>query len=272
MFEHWRKRLRAYAEKDGRGYPDWAVRYLPVVRRLRKQGLAKKVIVEIGANENGLARFLDQRIIALDIDLNALRVIQEMPSVLPVVADMAALPFADRSVDICVCMDAFEHVSGTSREAAAREIMRVIEHDGTAVVGFPSGRAAGEAEERIREAYAKSCGGTLRWLEEHRRMGLPEARSIHDLFHDLARGGYRVTCWGNASLRWWEWMWKVLMCDWPGHGNSVFQVLLRWMTPFLSRRHEEPCYRAMIWIEAGQLYHDDDALDALPEEDGPWNP
>ena len=27
--------LRAFAEKDGRGYPDWASRYVPIARRLR---------------------------------------------------------------------------------------------------------------------------------------------------------------------------------------------------------------------------------------------
>ena len=34
MLESIGQRLRAYAEKDGRGYPDWAIRYVPIVKRL----------------------------------------------------------------------------------------------------------------------------------------------------------------------------------------------------------------------------------------------
>ncbi len=267
MIEPLSRRLRAYAEKDGRGYPDWAVRYLPVVRRLRKRGFDRKIIVEVGANEHGLASFIPARVIAVDLDIASLRAASRRHGVLPVVADMAALPFPDHIVDICVCMDAFEHVARPEREAAAREIVRILEHDGAAAISFPSGREAAEAEERVREAYRTFTGESLRWLEEHRAQGLPEARPLHDFFHDLARGAYRVTRFGNASVHCWEWMWKVLMCGWPGRGNSVFQVFLRWMTPFLARMHKEPCYRTIIWIEPTKDLLAEDAFAAVADEE-----
>ena len=249
MFSALSKRLRAYAEKDGRGYPDWAVRYLPVLRRFRRKDYFKGRILEIGANAHGFARFTERQVIAVDVDLGALHAARSNHNVLPVLADAAALPFRDQSMGLCVCMDSFEHLPPEMRASAAAEIMRVISLPGAAAVGFPAGEAAAEAESRIRESYQAHCCGKIHWLEEHREQGLPDADAIHDLFHDFAHGAYRVTRSGNASIRWWEWMWRVLMCNWPGRGNSLFQVLLRWMTPLLSRQHKEPCYRALLWIE-----------------------
>jgi SAM-dependent methyltransferase len=241
--------LRAWAEKDGRGYPDWAVRYLPVLRRLRAQKAVRGCILEIGANENGFARFAGVRTIAVDLAVEHLRAARAAQEVLPVVADIAALPFRDGTFDLAVCMDVFEHLPDAVRDGAAAEIVRALRAEGTAVVGFPSGDAASDAEKRVREAYGAFTGDTLHWLEEHAAQGLPDATRVFDRFHDLAGETHRVWRTGNASVRIWEWMWKVLMCGWPGRGNAVFQVVLRTLVPMLSRKHSAPCYRVLIWIE-----------------------
>ncbi|HPO15798.1 MAG TPA: class I SAM-dependent methyltransferase [Candidatus Hydrogenedentes bacterium] len=249
MFDGLADRLRAYAEKDGRGYPDWALRYFPVARRLSKAGLEGKRILEIGANENGLARFVKARMISVDLSFEHLRAARNSQAIVPVQADLAALPFADKSVDICVCMDTLEHIPADQRAAAVLSILRVLHPQGRAVIGFPSGEPAVLAEGRVCTAYQAYCGRTISWLEQHSAHGLPDADAIFDVAHDLAGGAYRVSREGNASLRVWEWMWRVLMCGWPGHGNVVFQVLLRWLTPLLARYGKEPYYRTLIWIE-----------------------
>ena len=59
--------MRAFAEKDGRGYPDWAMRYLPVVRRFGRRVFREHTVLEIGANENGIARFVETHVVAVDI-------------------------------------------------------------------------------------------------------------------------------------------------------------------------------------------------------------
>jgi len=249
MFDRLMQRLRPYAEKDGRGYPDWAVRYLPILRRLRARNLEEALILELGANEIGFARFAQTSAIAVDISIEHLEAARKAQNVIPAVADLAALPFPDAGFDVCICVDTFEHLPPELRETAAREIVRVLRRDGTAVISFPSGQAAAEAEARVRAAYRRATGRTIPWLEEHARYGLPDADALFDCFHDLAGETHRVTRAGNASLASWEWMWQVLMCNWPGRGNALFQVVLRWLTPVLSRRHAEPCYRTMIWIE-----------------------
>lgn len=245
-------RLRAYAERDGRGYPDWAVRYLPVLRRLGRRDCSTLRILEIGANENGFARFSGAHVIAIDIESAQLLAARTAQDIAPLQGDIGALPFSDASFDLVVCMDTYEHISQTHRPAANREIVRVLRPGGTAAIGFPSGNAAFAAEGRIRAAYGRFTGGAIRWLDEHVAMGLPDASAVRLDLAAAAGGDYDVSQSGNASLWAWEWMWRVLMCNWPGRGNAVFQVLLRWSVPVLSRLHFGSCYRTILWVTPGE--------------------
>ena len=241
-------RLRAYAERDGRGYPDWAMRYLPVLRRLGHRDWPALRILEIGANENGFARFSGARVMAIDIEREQLLAARAAQDVSPLQGDIGALPFPDACFDLVVCMDTYEHIPAAQRPAANCEIVRVLRPGGTAAIGFPSGDAASAAEGRIRSAYRALTGGSIRWLDEHVAMGLPDADAVRADLAEAAGGGYDVTQTGNASLWAWEWMWRVLMCNWPGRGNAVFQVLLRWSVPVLSRLHFGACYRTILWV------------------------
>lgn len=241
-------RLRAYAEKDGRGYPDWAIRYLPVLRRWRPCDWAALRILEIGANENGFARFSGARVIAVDIERAQLDAARNAQNVAPTMGDIGALPFADGTFDLVVCMDTYEHIPQRHRHVANREIIRVLRPNGRAVIGFPSGDSAFAAEARIRASYKEQTGGAIRWLDEHVAMGLPDAALVGEDLQAAAAGAYSVERTGNAPLWLWEWMWRVLMCNWPGRGNALFQVLLRWSVPVLSRLHAGPCYRALLWV------------------------
>tara|TARA_R110001592_G_scaffold164148_4_gene398179 strand:- start:800 stop:1261 length:462 start_codon:yes stop_codon:yes gene_type:complete len=145
-------------------------------------------------------------------------------------------------------MDTYEHIPNAHRDLANEEILRVLQRDGVGVIGFPSGEASSEAETRVRTAYRVLTGGTIKWLEEHVDMGLPEGDVIAGHLQSVAGDNYDIETGGNASLWAWEWMWKILMCNWPGRGNALAQVLLRWSVPVLSRLHRGPCYRAMVWI------------------------
>lgn len=244
-------RLRGYAEKDGRGYPDWAVRYVPVVRRLRPWLGAGVRALEVGANENGLSRFAGVRTVSVDIARDHLAAARAAQDVMPVVADIAALPFRDGAFDVAVCMDTFEHLDHATREAAAHQFLRVLADDGAAVIGFPAGEAAARAEAKVRGAYLRFCGRKLKWLEEHVAEGLPDADALIARFRRAAGDRRRVTSVKNANLVVWTLMWRILVCGWPGRGNALFQVLLRWATPLLCRVHFGACYRMVIYVEPG---------------------
>lgn len=249
MFERVAQKLRAYAEKDGRGYPDWAMRYCPIVRRLRRRDLDRERIVEIGANENGFARFAKVQTIVVDQTLEHLRAARETQPVLPLLADIQNLPFAAETVDVCVCVDTFEHLPESVRGPASKEILRIVKPSGEAVVAFPSGKAAAEAEARIRNAYIACTGETLRWFEEHKEMGLPDADALANGFEQATRGERLVIQKKNAPLFVWRTMLRILLCGWPGRGNALFQALVRLLTPLLTYFHAGPCYRAVLWIQ-----------------------
>lgn len=250
MFERTAQRLRAYAEKDGRGYPDWAMRYVPVVRHLeRTDALTDARIVEIGTNENGFSRFSGRRVVAVDHAFEHVRATVDSQDAVGVVADAAALPFADGAFDVAVCAETFEHMPAMVRFAAVSEIARVMKPDATAVVTFPYGAAARAAEVEIRKAYWKFTQGTLRWFEEHAAEELPEPDVVAEQFASRLGDTHEITRDKNANIHVWRWVWLVLMCGWPGRGNAVAQVLLRWLTPLLCYAHFGTCYRAIIWIE-----------------------
>lgn len=248
--KHRISKLRAWAEKDGRGYPDWALRYLPVVRRFKKRIRPEAVVIEIGANENGLARFAGRRVIAVDLNPEHLILSRAVQNIQPVVADVQALPFRTDSTDVCVCMDTFEHIPRVVRDAAAGEIVRILKPEGVAAVGFPSGDTAHEAEHAVRVAYRRATnGGKIRWLEEHAQLGLPSTIRMSTRFMELTRSTHWVTRTGNAPLWIWVWMWKVLMCNWGGRMNNLFQAVLRLMTPVLVHVNIGRAYRTIIWLE-----------------------
>ena len=254
-------RLRAWAEKDGRGYPDWAYRYLPLLRTLRKHGLHLHHlrILEVGANENGFARFAGVPVIAADLSHKHLRAARDVQCVNPVAADIGSLPFARASFDLCVCVDTFEHLKAAVRLKALGELIDLLKPDGTAIITFPCGEGARAAEALIRREYKDSTGRTLRWLEEHEETGLPETETLCQFAGDIAGPSRSIRVEKNTPLWLWKWSWRILMCGWPGRGNSAAQALLRILTPLLSRCHWGECYRAIIWIEPKKVPHNHQA-------------
>ncbi len=257
-FRSWResaaRTLRAYAERDGRGYPDWAMRYQPIVRRLRLDTNPPRMLLEVGANQAGITRFLggaraDTRIIALDISAEHLRFARETQGVLPVVADMRHLPFADHAFDAVVSVDTLEHIPQSKRRECVREMARVLETTGRAAIAFPCGDRAAEAEQAISAAYARAFGRSLRWLDEHRECGLPNEMEAVKRFTETLNETHRISSSGNANLRVWRAMWLVLLCIKPKRANAIALVLLRAATPVLSRLPARHYYRRIVYAE-----------------------
>jgi SAM-dependent methyltransferase len=249
MFKAIGERLRAYANKDGRGYPDWAMRYGPIERRWRKVLQPDARIVEVGANEASFARYSRRKTICVDLDPAGLKRALSVQPVMCVAADITALPFRNGTVDAILSIDTLEHIAMNKRDAALSELLRILNSTGEGVLSFPSGDGAIRAESSIRERYEAATGQTFRWLEEHSIEGLPSAEHVCVALRQMSRARAVVSS-KNANLRVWSWMWMVLLCGWPGRGNAFFQAIVRLTTPLLSRAHFGACYRAMIWIGA----------------------
>lgn len=241
------QKLLAFAEGKGRGYPDWAMRYVPVCRQLGPWLRPGVRVLEVGANENGLARFTQASPVAIDLDPEPLATLRQAGAVRAAAADVLRLPFANETFGVAVSMDTLEHVPREGRSQALREFVRVLKPDGVGVVAFPSGQAAIDAEARIAAAYAAYTGRELRWLAEHARHGLPAAEEVAGTLADIALF-HRVALRWRCNLSAWTWAWKVMLCGWPGRGNALSQAVLRMLAPALTCFHYRPCYRAECWL------------------------
>lgn len=101
-------------------------------------GLAPRVVVEVGAGEGHVtgrltARFPDADVIGLDLPDESLTEHWRAAGVPMFFGDATRLPFADGSVDLVIGLEVLEHVPGPERALA--EIARVC--GGTAVLSVP---------------------------------------------------------------------------------------------------------------------------------------
>ncbi len=87
-------------------------------------------------------------------------------------------------------------------------------------------------------------------------MGLPSAVRLEEHFKSRLGDTHHVWRSKNANLLAWRWMWRVMLCGWPGRGNALFQAMLRLATPLISRWHPGRCYRSIIWIEPRMTKHE----------------
>ena len=103
--------------------------------------------------------------------------------------------------------------------------------------------------DEVRERYRALTGETIKWLEEHEDVGLPDPVKMRGRFLNSVDGSHTVTIEGNVPLWIWKWMWMVMMCNWPGRGNGLAQAVLKVLVPLLCRVRGGVCYRTMIWVE-----------------------
>ena len=156
---------------------------------------------------------------------------------LPVVGvptmEALALPFRGEDLPVWVLLP-------SRRDHVFAGLFRWAEGDG------------GWAVERLRPEENRRVEEFLSELEEPVFLsgpGLPGVEDMTAAFGDAAADTHRVVVRKSATLWVWRWMWRVLMCGWPGRGNVVFQALLRFLTPLLVRCRFGTCYRAEIWLE-----------------------
>jgi len=239
IFAGLRRRLLrlAYWHVDG------ALRYLPVVRLVRRHGGPGSSILELGSGDLGLSLFLDRVVVGYDTsfgdrDLGLLRQVKAR-------AGCAALPFSDREFDFVLSIDMIEHVPPKDRGPAIREILRVAQS--WAVITFPCGESSMEYDSRLYELLKSRFGLEYRWLKEHLLLGLPDSSEIEDeIRRAIGNGnGWDLTIENNLNVGVWFWIWNFQMSR-SKVWRSVKNKLLWLLIPYFSRRNEAPAYRKVF--------------------------
>ena len=123
-------------------------------------GLRPAVVVEVGAGEGHVTgrltgRFGDAHVIGLDLPDDSLVEHWHDAGVAMFFGDATRLPFADRSIDLVVCLEVLEHVPDPGR--ALDELARVCR--GTAVLSVPR-EPIWRAGNLARGRYVRALGNT----------------------------------------------------------------------------------------------------------------
>jgi SAM-dependent methyltransferase len=215
---------------------NWAARYFPILRCLRKFVTNGGSILEVGCGAYGLAYFSRRELVGCDIEFS------QKPSRLirAVVALADNLPFADRSFDSVVASDVLEHVRPEQRQQVVREVFRVCRK--VAIFGFPSGTAAHHIDEGLLADYQRLAIPAPKWLLEHMDNPFPDG----SLFDGLS-AEWEIQRLGNEHVSFHRWMMRREM---RGRWNRFFGVLLACLPGLVEQAlrlaDREPYYRAIF--------------------------
>ncbi len=241
------------------------LRYAPVISLIKKTRPER--ILEVGCGSQGLGKFLSCRFVGVDRDFTDFTGTshQLSPSMLPVLASGAHLPFKDHAFDFVVLLDVLEHLASHTRVGILAECDRLSR--GWIVIGFPCGALA---EDHDREFLRWLRQRSLRipmWLHEHMDHPYPTVQEVSRVFSFTgAKIGVSENAWLPAHRQFMRWeardpyaRYSAAMSDllaptawnWKGHRNvtNVLRSIIRPTWPLLRLLERRPGYRKLIFIE-----------------------
>jgi len=215
-----------------------AARYFPILREMRRAiGIRKDSrVLEVGSGSIGLGEFYPCQFVGCDVNF----VEPPRAPMLAVKCSGSCLPFADGSFDVVVVSDVMEHVLPEWRERVIQESLRVSRR--LAVIGFPSGTAAFDADRRLREDYLRGKLQPPVWLDEHMMYPfpgrdlfsrLPIGWSVEELPNESVSFHYRMM--RMEMYRQLDYLFRFALRAFPG----MIEWLLRWT-------EGEPSYRLIF--------------------------
>jgi hypothetical protein len=194
-------------------------------------------ILDVGGRTGLLRRFLPEDKVEL-VDLEP----SEEPGL--VLGDGARLPFADRSFDAVTAFDTLEHVPPGLRDAFVHECRRIA-RSYVAIVGPYRHPDVDEAEKLVQVFLKEKLGVEHRYLEEHRRHGLPDRARVESLLEGTRAS---VRSYGHGNLE----RWLALICltfymDYTDELRTVAARFFRFYNKNLyASDHAEPVYRHVV--------------------------
>jgi len=217
---------------------NWAVRYFPILRVLKRHAVGEGRILEVGSGCFGLAHFYRGQVVGCDLSFPY----PTQDNLLPVRCSGARLPFADSSFEAVVASDVLEHIPPELRRQVISEALRVTRK--LAVFAFPCGGDAHALDEGFLQFHLKHGIPPPPWLQEHVQYAFP----AKDLFEGFA-DGWTVESYGNEHLR---------FHDWVNHGEisrywgALFRACLRFTPRLLEAglrlTDRAPFYRMIVVV------------------------
>lgn len=194
-------------------------------------------VLDVGGRTALLRSFLPQDDVIL-VDL------EESGEPRLVLGDGANLPFADGSFDVVTAFDTLEHVPPRSRKPFVSELRRVAKKY-VMIVGPYQSNEVEEAEKLLQRFMKDKLGVEHRYLEEHRRHGLPDRAATEA---QLAATGAKVASIAHGNLE----RWLALICtsmymDYSVALRGIATRFFRFYNANLYRSdHGQPVYRHAV--------------------------
>jgi SAM-dependent methyltransferase len=233
--------VRRYLRWNNDWHGPHALRYLPVVRTLRRAGARR--ILEVGSGDRGVAPFLGTPVVSVDLDFDPEGLRRAGPLVVPVRARIHALPFPRGAFDAVLAIDVLEHLPPAARAPAVRELARVASR--LVVIAVPCGERAARMEARLDRLHLRRFGIASCWLAEHRQHGLPEAVEIARILGEALPDG-RLTVIRNAPLPLW---YAIEALEVAVPRNYVRRVLTGGLVRLASHWNTRLAYRHIFVVE-----------------------
>lgn len=263
------RNLPAPLRRLARRYSDWnfgwqadiALRYVPVAdalsRRLprfsetseveREAERIAGVVLDVGCgSKGGVTSYVPVRTVGVDLAFNVGR-IRRHPAVTPVLGSGLALPIANASVDVALCMDTLEHLAPAERSQLVAELFRVVVDRGMVIAGAPCGLEARQVEEAVNARYRERTGRDHPWLAEHLEHEPLTPQALAELMVSAASrrfARFDLELVPNTNLA----LWRRLQEQ--GALRHVHRLLFQPLWPFIRNRHELPAYRQVCIVRA----------------------
>ncbi len=236
--------LRSFIKKlfFYRQHPDAALRYLPIVKILKKNRWDNLNILEVGSGSYGIAPYLKKKITGVDLFFDE----PNFPLLERIKGSAVKLPFNDKQFDIVLLSDVLEHLPRDQRKKALGEAVRVGMK--AVIIGGPFGSRAAEQDRELAQFSKKKLGRMHKFFIDHLKFGLPEISDIKSyLKNNPGVKGVQVEGqYLNLDVR--SWIMKFFISD----NKIVYYFYLKglmYLVPLFRYLNKKPCYRSIILIK-----------------------
>jgi SAM-dependent methyltransferase len=196
------------------GYEDFCDRYRmhAIVRAVERQKPAS--VLDNGCGSAVISRELASRgyaVTGVDISDDLLRMVPQHPNLRLIAADSDALPFPDSSFSCVICSEVLEHIQDNG--PAIREIRRVMDPDGVAIITVPNWGCYDSLEGNF--GIVTRALGIVNFL-----LGLVRRRPIYE--HGVNMHFHKM----------FPWQWKRLL---ESHGLEVVEEQAVFLSPYIPK-------------------------------------
>lgn len=226
-------------------HPETALRYLPVVEKLKELNLVDSKILEIGSGSLGITPYLKRGIDGLDVDFSG----PKTSLINRIKGSASPLPFRKNSYDVVISVDVLEHIPRGDRQEAIFEMLRVASK--LAIIVVPTGELSEKQDKELDLRWQKIFNTHYQFLKEHVQNGLPKVDEILVSIDKAKRRlGKKAVVKSkpifNLRVR------KILMKFWISKNKYLYYLYLKgflFLLPFLRNANFGKCYRRIFVIE-----------------------